>query len=47
MKKKVYLKPETETVRMSLEKAFLGASNERYNLGNTFDEEFEDDEEDY
>lgn len=44
MKKKVYLKPETEAVRLNLEKALLGASNERYNLGNTFDEEFEDDE---
>ena len=45
MKKKVYSMPVTETFRLNLEEAFLGASNEKYNLGNVFDGDFEDDEE--
>lgn len=44
MKKKVYSIPVTKTFRLNLEEAFLGVSNEKYNLGNLFDEEFVDDE---
>lgn len=45
MKKKVYSIPVTKTSRLNLEEAFLGASNERYSIGNEFVGEFEDDEE--
>ena len=44
MKKKAYLMPDAKVFRLNLKEALLGASNEIYNLGNSFTEDFVDDE---